>query len=353
MEKSIEKIIQNAIDRKIFPGCVVGIVKRGGERVILPFGRFTYDNASAPMKENSIFDVASITKSIPTSSLVLRLIEGGKLSLEDRLIDFVPEFNNSYRDQVLIKHLLTYTLNYNLKVGLSDLKDKGPDEILRVIFNTELKSKPGTEFLYTNATAILLGLVAERVAGDTVDVMAETHFFKPLGMIRTSFHPDRFDCQEIVPTEFDDWRGRIIQGEIHDESAFVLRQKMIAGSAGLFSTVPDLLNFLEMLLGEGEYQNKKFFSKDIISKMYTNQLEHIGKSAGLGWELNQLQYMGTYSTQHTFGKTGFTGCVCVIDIIRGVAAVLLSNYTFPKRKPTSELINEVRRAVMETVFEGL
>lgn len=353
MRTILKDKISRAIEQKIFPGCVIGVVAKSGQRMIMPFGHFTYESDSNAIKEDSIFDVASITKSIPTSSIVLKLIGEGKISIEDKLIDYVPEFNNSDRESVLIKHLLTYTLDYNRQLRLSDFKDKSPDEILQVIFNTEFISKPGKEFLYTNATAILMGLVAERAGGKKLDDMADTYFFKPLRMDHTSFHPDTFNKQEIVPTEFDDWRGRLIQGEVHDESAFTLRKKMVVGSAGLFSTVPDLLTFMEMVLSKGKYEGKEYIKEEMINLIYTNQLESIGKSAGLGWELNQPHYMGKYVTPNTFGKTGFTGCVVVGDMKKKAAVVILSNYTFPKRKENGDLINEIRRYIMDAVFQGL
>lgn len=351
MQKQITNIITQSIKTKVFPGCVIGIVRKNNQRAILPFGHFTYENNSSSIQENSIFDVASITKSVPTSSLMLKLIDEGRLKLEDKLIDFVPEFNNSDRSNATIRHLLTYTLDYDFR--LSEYKNNTPDEIFNTIFTAEFKSKPGEKFFYTNATAILLGLVVERIFCKALDVLAEEYFFNPLGMHRTTFHPNIFSKSEFVPAEIDDWRGRIIQGEVHDESAFVLQQKTIVGSAGLFSTVPDLLNFMVMLLNKGAWNGNKYFSPEIIELTRTNQLGEIGESAGLGWELNQPSYMGKYSSPSMFGKTGFTGCVCVCDIEREIGVVMLSNYTFPKRKENAELINQVRRELMDSIFENL
>ena len=161
MEKQIKNRISRAIKERVFPGAVVGVVGKNNEKLVLPFGNYTYEENSPKMQKDSIFDVASITKSIPTSSLALKLIDEGKLKTDDKLIDFVPEFNNSDRENVLIKHLLTQTLDFDFH--LSAHKDKSPEEILNVIFTAEFKSKPGTKFLYANATSIILGLVVERI----------------------------------------------------------------------------------------------------------------------------------------------------------------------------------------------
>jgi CubicO group peptidase (beta-lactamase class C family) len=348
MEELIRNRLQKAIHEKIFPGCIVGIVRRDGWRKILPSGSFTYEDIPKAIKENSIFDVASITKSIPTSCLALKLIDEEKLSLEDRLIDFVPEFGNRDRTKVRIKHLLTQTLDSGLRLSLH--KDKSPDEILDVIFQTEFRNEPGTKYDYTNATSILLGLVVERIYGDKLDRLAEKYFFKPLQMKRTSFDTKIFDKDDIVPTEIDPWRGRTIQGEVHDESAFKLQTKYKVGSAGLFSTASDVLNFLEMLLNFGSFDGHQYFRAEVVRMMYENQLGHIGERAGLGWELDQKRYMGQNSGEKTFGKTGFTGCVCICDIPRAVAWVILSNYSFPTRKNSMELINQVRRDISDIVL---
>ncbi len=136
-------------------------------------------------------------------------------------------------------------------------------------------------------------------------------------MDTTTFYPERFPKEDIVPTEIDK-RG-VVQGMVHDESAYIFKTKAhkIVGHAGLFSTAPDILTFLEMLLNQGKLKNKNYFSEKIVKEMGTNQIAELDESTGLGWELNQPRFMGKYSGPHTFGKTGFTGtsrekrnCLC-------------------------------------------
>jgi CubicO group peptidase (beta-lactamase class C family) len=351
MKQKITKRILKAIDDSVFPGCVVGYYGAKTKKTICAFGHQTYDPTSPEIDERSFFDVASITKSIPTSSCALLLIDQGKLGLSDQVIRYVPEINNASREKILVRHLLTQTLNFNFR--LSSLKDSGPDGILDAIFSRELKDAPGTTFFYSNATSILLGLVVERICGKTLDRIANDEFFKPLAMKSTSFFCETADRNNIVPTEIDAWRGRMIKGEVHDESAWVLRRsKMIAGSAGLFSTAGDSMKFLEMLLNRGEMHGKRYFSPDIIEQMQTNQISGLGLHAGLGWELFQKRYMGRFCTGRTIGKTGFTGCMCVCDIGKQAAFVLLSNYTFPKRKADPEAINAVRRDIADIILSN-
>lgn len=348
LEQKLQQIINEAIETQVFPGCVIGIVNRKREKNILPFGKFTYNSDAPDMKENTIFDVASITKAIPTSCLALKALEMGKVKLNDALVNWIPEYNNSHRDEVLVKHLMTHTLDFDFR--LSECKDLTPEKILETVYNAELRSAPGSKCMYSNATSILLGIVVERVFSKNLETLAKEFFFDPLGMSGTTFSPDKNSINEIVPTEIDDWRGREIRGEIHDESARVLNKIMTPGSAGLFSCVPDLLNFMEMIIQYGMVKSEQFLRRDTITLLSTNQIAETGDSTGLGWELNQPHYMGTCISSRTIGKTGFTGCVVMADLERGIGLVMLSNYTWPHRKEGKKQINAVRSQVADSVY---
>jgi CubicO group peptidase (beta-lactamase class C family) len=356
MEDHIKKVAEKAIEDKIFPGCVIGVVKKDGTRIVLPFGRFTYDSDSPVVKADTLYDVASITKSVPTASLALQLIDEGKLNTSDRLIDYLPEFNNSDRESVLIKHLLTYTLDgYGFASaldgeGVSKLQNGSADKLLHILLTHDFERRPGEVFKYTNIPAALLGLVVEKVYGATLDILADSHFFKPLGMERSTFYPEKFPLEEIVPTEIDEWRGEV-RGIVHDESAYIAKKDAkVFGHAGLFSTVGDILTFMEMLLNGGELHRQRYFSEEIIAQAETNQIPELNESTGLGWELNQPRFMGANCSPHTFGKTGFTGTVCVCDREKETAYVVLSNRAYPHRQADSAGINEIRAAIGEIAF---
>jgi CubicO group peptidase (beta-lactamase class C family) len=350
MSDKVLLILNEAIKSKLFPGAVVGVVNKDGKRLIISAGRFTYEADSPMVKEDSIYDVASVTKVIPTSSLALQLIDEGKLAAEDKLIKFIPEFNNSDRDKVKIEHLLTQTLDFNLK--LSSLKNKKPEEILRKIYTTDFNSPPGKRFFYHNATIVLLGIIIEIIAGETLDRLAQKRFFNPLEMKKTMFKPlEKFRKQEIVPSEIDDdWRKRVIQGEVHDESAFAFRSEMITGHAGLFTTVPDLLNFMEMLLNGGVMNGRKYFSEEMIRNMETNLIPETGASHGWGWEVSTPRYMGNLCGKNTFAKTGFTGCVVMADRKKQEAFVMLSNCKYPHRTENIDMLNVTRARIADIVW---
>lgn len=347
MDEKIRQALESAIAQKQFPGAVVGYIREGIQTVI-PVGAQTFEQNSAGITAETIYDIASLTKVIPTSSLALSLIDTKRLSLTDSVRTYLTEF---VHPEVTIWHLLTQTVSFVTPHGplqLSALKDLPAEELLQRILQADLVVPPGTTYAYNNATSILLGLVITVVTGQPLDTAAEDTFFRPLAMAKTSFHPK--DKAAVAPTEVDAWRGRTIQGEVHDESAYTLQRKWIVGSAGLFSAVPDLLRFSQMLLNKGEYEGKRYFSEAIITDMMTNQLAAIETYAGLGWELNQPRIMGKYSHDQMIGKTGFTGCVIMLDIPKERALVFLSNYTYPHRKATYEPLNALRRTLANIVF---
>lgn len=341
LQEKITEILNEAMKRKIFPGAVFGIVRKNGSMLVVPSGRFTYDNDSPVVTENTVYDVASVTKSIPTSSLALYLVDQGKLRIEEKMIRYLPEYKGSFREDVTIHHLLTQTLRFSFP--LSSIAHLKSDEIIEKILHARLLDVPGSSYYYVNATSILLGMVIEKVTGKSLDVSAGEIFFNPLGMTKTTFHPhEKVPPTEILPS------GKIIQGVIHDESARAMLPRVV-GSTGLFSSAPDLLRFLRMLLGGGVFEGKRFFSEKIVKQMYTNQLSSSHIPVGLGWEIS-ASWMGEKKGENTFGKTGFTGCVVVCDVEKGIGAVLLTNRTYPHRPPIGDAINQVRRDVLDMVF---
>ena len=351
IKDAVSAYVRRCIAEKLFPGCAAGILINGRSAIITE-GSLTYDGGSRKVTENTVYDAASITKSIPTACLALKLIEEGSMSLGSRLIDFVPEFEGPCRDEITIKHLLSHTLDFDFR--LSEKKDLPPGEILSSILKARLRTAPGTAFCYANATSILLGLLVERVAGESLDKAANVRFFGPLGMRSTTFFPETLCRADIAPSEEDPWRGRIICGEVHDESAWALRPLMVAGSAGLFSTAPDLLRFLEMLLNEGAFRGRRFFKPDTVRLMHTNVLpEGLGASAALGWELDRPDFMGAHRSAVFFGKTGFTGSAIVADPLRKAGFAVMTNHTFPQRRKDRTAINTFRNRLSDLVFDPL
>jgi CubicO group peptidase (beta-lactamase class C family) len=306
MRKEIEARIRTAIGEKVFPGCVVGIVRAGGKREIIPLGNFTYEPDSPKVTDDTVYDMASVTKSIPVASLALVFIAEGKLSLTEQVTKYLPEFHHGHR--ATIEDLLRYRVQ---GTRLSRLQHSTFEEIRTHVVERGF-SGPPAEHQYTNLPAFVLGLVLERVGGAMLPALAHQYFFESLAMNDTAFFPH--DIVRISPTEIIS--GEEIRGIVHDESARVFsRARRAAGHAGLFSSAPDTLNFLEALL-----QNKLPAVLD-------------GAQKGLGWQKAEPWFMGTHPGDNAFGKTGFTGTSVAVDADKGIGFVILSNRTYPTRPP--------------------
>lgn len=341
LDNSLDSLFQDAIQSGIFSKAVVGFISSDGTQMVRAYGT----------TENAIFDLASVTKVCPTSTLALKRILEGELDLEMKVANFIPELQTNYRNEIRLWHLLTHSLDY--RVRMSSLKDLPPKQILEFLYSYPFDKKPGTIFNYGNPASILLGILLMRLTGKKLSQLAEDEFFKPLGMSQSGWNPlEKFSKEEIVATEECPWRKRKLQGEIHDESAFALQSLFPVGSAGMFSTVPDLLRFVQMILNDGEYHGKRIIASGILKLVSTNALAGRvpGECTALGWELDSEKFMGMAHGPHRFGKTGFTGTSIVADAERKSAVILLSNFTYPKRENSAERINAFRARLSEWFF---
>ena len=346
-------LLQKAETEGVFNKAVAGFILPDGRREILTLNT----------PENTVFDIASLTKVCPTSTLALSYILEGKLSVDTRVIDYIPELQTNYRDEVRVFHLLTHSLDY--RVPMKTLRTLPAEGILNALYTYQFEKAPGADFNYGNPASVLLGIILQRLTGKDLQQQGRERFFIPLGMSRSGWDPlDRdwnpIPKDEISPTEICSFRGREIQGEIHDESAWVLRKLFPVGSAGMFSCVPDLLSFVQMILNDGVGADGKRVAPAGILKMVSENA-FAGNSASkystakdactaLGWELDSEKFMGTRVSPHTFGKTGFTGASIVADPEQGAAVVLLSNFTYPHREPNADRIHAFRATLSDAFF---
>ena len=320
--------VEQAIAERVFPGCVIGIMWRDGNRCVLPVGRLTYESDAPLVSEDTIYDVASVTKSIPVASLASGLIASDRIKLDDKVKKYVPELQRDFG--ATVGDLLAYRVRG--EYAMSEFHGKDAVHIEEEIMRRGFAAPPSADSSYTNLPAFLLGLIIERVADDSLDHLAERQFFKPLGMTRTSFM--RALLGDVAPTEID--ASGEVRGIVHDESARAFaRADRAVGHAGLFSTAPDVLAFLEALLS-GEYPHI---------------VEHAQQ--GLGWQTSG-DFLGSHASRGVFGKTGFTGTSVVCDIERGLGLVILSNRTHPHRPPNTSAITAFRRGVVNILYaQGL
>lgn len=332
MLEFLKEKAEAAVASKVFPGCAIGIVQKGREPAFVAAGRHTYDPGSRAVSPSTVYDIASITKSIPTASLALVLSAEKKFSLDSRVREYLPELHNDF--DATLRDLLLYRVS---GLRLSELRGLDKEAMLAQIFEHGFSSAPG-ERQYTNLPALLLGLIIERVAGANLDILAHRYFFDPLSMKDTVFYAGS-PLPFAAPTEVDSWRGSV-SGETHDESAYILAKAgKVAGHAGVFSTAVDIAAFLTMLL-------------DARDPRAHACLE--GAQQGLGWQVNHEYFMGAHSSPELFGKTGFTGTSVIVSPERGIAFVILSNRTYPKRPADaaseSSAINVFRRTIADMLL---
>lgn len=379
---------ESNIERFLSQGESAGVFHKAVAGFILPDG--TTRTVALNTPADTVFDIASLTKVCPTSTLALCYILEGKLHLDDRVIDYIPELQTNYREDICVFHLLTHSLDY--RVPMKTLRTLPPEGILNALFTYKFAKAPGADFNYGNPASVLLGIILQRLTGKDLQQQGRERFFEPLGMTRSGWDPltrewNAIPREEIAPTEICEFRGREICGEIHDESAWVLRKLFPVGSAGMFSCVPDLLKFVHMVMNDGIAAGAngseirvapagilKMVSENAFTREGAAQFLPAGNSTAgnstagnstagdspagaangactaLGWELAQGKFMGSRVSPHAFGKTGFTGASIVADPIAGAAVVLLSDFTYPHREASADRIHAFRASLADAFF---
>jgi beta-N-acetylhexosaminidase len=349
------EVIERAIADKAFPCATLGVGYRG-RVAIHAFGNLSY-GAKAPAADvHTMYDIASLTKVVATTTLVAKLAEGDfavPLDLDARVERYLPEWASGpqpeWRHEATVRHLLTHTS------GLPAFKEywrtsKSKQDTLSKIFAEPLEYQPGTMEVYSDLGIILMAEIVERLTGRTLDELANEDIFKPLAMKDTRFKPPKKLWSWIAPTELDsNFRKRLVQGEVHDENAFAMGG--VSGHAGLFSTAPDLAAFCQMLLNGGVYVHRRILRRATIAQFTTPQKLSNGART-LGWMVpTENSSSGHYYSTHSFGHTGFTGTSIWIDPDRQLFVVLLTNRVNPTRE--NQKIAQVRPALHDAVMQAL
>lgn len=347
----VYQVLGEAIAARAFPGCSFGVLAGGSVQLEDALGRFTYDEDAGPVVSGTVYDIASITKVMATTAMAMLLEQRGALELETPLGEYLPGFivgrpAAQQARHVRIHHLLAHSS------GLPGYRElyktrTNPDSLLRACLELPLEAAPGTRADYSDIGFILLGKALESAAGAPFGEWVAREILQPLGLGSTGFNPAPPRRAQIPPTEFDAaLRGRRIQGEVQDEHAWILNG--VAGHAGLFSNVPDLLAFAAAVLNAGP---ESLFERVTVERFARRQPPE-GSSRALGWDTPSADSTaGRYFSPHSVGHLGYSGCSLWIDLDHRVAAVLLTNRTWPDR--ASQLIREVRPAFHDAVFSAL
>ncbi|MEO7446781.1 MAG: serine hydrolase domain-containing protein [Humibacillus sp.] len=280
-----------------------------------------------PMRPDTIFDLASLSK-LFTAVTVVQLVEEGRVDLASPVAAYLPEFASRGKEFVTVRQLLAHTSGLAPELPL--WRD-WPDRAARItaVMDEPLTSAPGSVYRYSDLNLIALGVLVERLRGAPLDVVVRDHVTRPLDMGHTGYTPtDPLTC---AATEFQTSPPRgMVRGEVHDENAWSLGG--VAGHAGVFSTADDLAVLAQTLIDGGAYGGRRILSPESVTALVTDvNAAFPGHAHGLGFELDQRSYMDDLAGPHTIGHTGFTGTSIVIDLDSRSFAILLTNRVHPSR----------------------
>jgi len=353
---SAVRILEDAIADGAFPGSAFGVLADGMVLLQDARGRFTYDEGSPAVTSGTVFDVASLSKVVATTAIAMLLYQRGNLDLDAKIGGLLPDFlagrraDDRARD-IRVRHLLAHNSGLPGYVEFFRTATTSAD-LLGACLTVEVEVEPGTRGEYSDPGFILLGRALESAMSETLGAFSRREIFELLGMRATTYCPAPEVWEAIPPTEDDTtFRHRRIQGEVQDENAWVLGG--VAGHAGLFSNVPDLLRFAEEVLESADRNSPKnnLFQATTV-EVFGKRQGPADSSRALGWDTPSANSSsGRYFSPHSIGHLGYSGCSLWIDLDARVAVVLLTNRTWPDRK--SQLIRQVRPAFHDAIRQAI
>ncbi|HEU4878250.1 MAG TPA: serine hydrolase [Gemmatimonadaceae bacterium] len=336
--ESIDRVVQRGIKAGGYPGAAVVVGRKGAAVWQRGFGNLSWSAVSGAVDpDRTIYDVASLSKVIGTTTAVMVLYDEKKIDLDAPVFRYLPAFSGGLKDEVTVRELLTH--RSGLPAG-RDLwrKARSPQEARDMVLATPLEYRPNSAYIYSDLGADVLGMIVEEVSGQRLDVFLANRVFGPLGMHDTEYRPADSLRYRIAPTEVTPPRGYPLRGEVHDENAYALGG--IAGHAGLFSTAGDLSIFAQMMLNGGSYDGVQIISDSTVALFTRRTAGH----RALGWDTADGDYgSGKYLTERAYGHTGFTGTSIWIDPDREMFVVLLTNRVHAaKAQRPAKIIADVR-----------
>ena len=324
----IDQVAAEGIQAGEMPGCVVTVGRRGKIVFSRAYGHRQTEPQPVPMTTDTVFDMASLTKPVAMATSVMILLQEGKLALDDRVVEYVPEFAANGKQDVSIYQLLTHQGGLIPDNSLSDYTD-GPAKSWQRMFALKLREQPGTKFIYTDVGYMMLGEILKRISGKNVHEFSRDRVFRPLGMMETGYLPAEDLRKRAAPTE--QRNNQWMRGEVHDPRAYLLDG--IAGHAGLFATAADLAVYAQMMLQEGQYAGVRVLEPDTVALMTTPFPVSSGRR-GLGWDMRTgySSNRGKTFSPRAFGHGGFTGTAMWIDPELELSVIFLSNRLHPDGK---------------------
>jgi CubicO group peptidase (beta-lactamase class C family) len=345
-------LVQSGIAQGAFPGAVLVVGRRDEILFVAGYGHFTWSASSpVPRPDSTLYDLASMTKILATTTCLMILVDRGKVLLDAPVARYIPEFQGEGTAPITVRMLLTHTSGLRATLPLyRDAADSAA--ALRLVFAATPIAGPGTRVIYSDLNAILLGEIVRRVAGDPLDVVASREVFTPLELRNTMFRPGRALLPRIAPTGL--WHGHAIAGEVNDQNA--ARLGGVAGHAGLFATGVDVARFAQFILREGMSPRGRLVRAETVRTFTTRATPvHPGttqEARALGWQAvptgERVSSAGTLFGPRTFGHTGWTGTSLWIDPDRDLFVVLLTNRAYaPRAHKSFTALHEVRGAIAD------
>jgi len=324
---AVDSVIEQAVADGNIPGAVLLVGHDGKVVYRKAYGSRALEPRRETMTLDTVFDLASLTKVVATTTAVMQLVEQGKVRMNDPVAKYLPEFAQNGKDDITLRQLMTH---YSGLEPDLDLKTpwEGKDTAYKMAFAETPEEAPGSRFVYSDINFIVLGALVERVSGETLDVYTERHIFAPLKMSHTRFVPPANWRSKIAPTQYDE-NEKMLRGVVHDPTA--RRMGGVAGHAGLFSTGDDLAKFAQALLSGGD----GILSAAAVEKMTSPETPPSAPVLrGFGWDIDSpfSSNRGDLLPVGSFGHTGFTGTSIWIDPTTRTYIILLTNAVHPRGK---------------------
>jgi len=341
----IDGVVEEEIEAGHFPGAVV-LVGRGKKILYRKaFGLEVAEPFEESMGQDTLFDMASLTKPIATAACILILVDRGRLDPNDYVRDYLPAFACNGKEEVRIRHLLTHSSGLPAYTDANDLKSHYgspcPDKVIEKICGLKAQSEPGQEFRYSCLGYITLAEIVRVVTGQNIGEFSLANLFIPLAMRHTRFNPPGSWRSEIAATEIVD--GELLRGTVHDPLARLMAGT--SGNAGLFSTASDLSIYCRMLLNGGAWKGKRILSSAAVTMLTTPQSH--GRAYGFDVSSSYAWVKGPHASPEAFCHTGYTGTSLVCDPATETYLIILTNRAHPHDKGACK---PVRQKLAEIVF---
>lgn len=358
----VDNLILKGIVNKYFPGAALLVGNENNVVYEKYYGGLTYDENEEGVTEISMYDLASLTKVIATTSAVMKLFDKGIIDLDANVSEYLPEFAANGKENVTVRNLLLH--NSGLKAWMPfNQFCSSRKEVVETIMNTSLEYETGKNYVYSDLNFITLGLVIEKITRTSLSDYCNAEIFEPLNMKNTTFTPS--DIKHIPPTEYDgSWRKRLLKGEVHDEAASLMEG--ISGNAGLFSNPRDIYKLVRTLLNEGKYYNpytrglreETLFKPETVNLFTSKYITDVYRNTrALGWDTKQ-EPIGKYRSacgevisENCFGHTGYTGTSVWCDKDRKIIIIFLTNRVYPSRG--NDGIREIRPDLHNLIIKTL